>query len=125
VDLEAGLTGKAECEVTEADTAIALRSGSVPVLGTPRVIALCEEATVAAVAALLEPGQTTVGMKVQIDHLKPSPIGAHVTAEAWLEKNGGRRLTFTVKAHDDRDLIAVGRITRAIVDTQRFLDSVG
>jgi fluoroacetyl-CoA thioesterase len=108
--------------VTEADTAIALRSGLVPVLGTPRVVALCEEATVAALAGALAPGETSVGMRMQIDHLQPTAVGATVNAHATLEKVEGRRLTFTVNAHDERGLIAAGRVTRVIVDVARFLE---
>lgn len=108
--------------VTDADTAVALRSGSVPVLATPRVIALCEEATVAALGDALAAGDTSVGMRVQIDHVQPTAVGSVVTASATLEKVEGRRLTFTVNAHDERCLIAVGRVTRVVVETARFLD---
>lgn len=108
--------------VTEADTAIALRSGSVPVLATPRVVGLCEEASVAALAGSLKDGETSVGMRVQIDHVQPTAVGASVTAQATLEKVEGRRLTFTVTVHDDRGLIAAGRVTRVVVEVNRFLD---
>lgn len=108
--------------VSDADTAIALRSGSVPVLATPRVIALCEEATVAALAGALRDGETSVAMRVQLDHVQPTAVGCTVTAHATLEKVEGRRLTFTVNAHDERGLIAAGRVTRVVVETLRFLD---
>jgi predicted thioesterase len=108
--------------VTHDDTAIALRSGSVPVLATPRVIALCEEASVAALEGFLRDGETSVGMRVQLDHVQPTAIGALVHAQATLEKVEGRRLTFTVSAHDERGLIAAGRVTRVVVETARFLD---
>jgi fluoroacetyl-CoA thioesterase len=106
--------------VGDADTAIALRSGSVPVLGTPRVVGLCEEASCLAVEGELEEGQTTVGMRVQLDHLAPSGVGASVTAEAALEKVEGRRLVFTVSVNDDQGLVAAGKITRVVVDAERF-----
>lgn len=123
--LEPGLTAQVDLVVTHADTAIAVRSGSVPVLATPRVLALCEEATVAALAGLLEEGTTTVGMRVQLDHVQPTPVGGHVRAEAKLERVEGRRLTFTVNAHDDRGLVAAGRVTRVVVDVARFLEKAG
>lgn len=107
--------------VTDADTALALGSGSVPVLGTPRVIALCEEATCAALAGHLGPGETSVGMRIQLDHEKPSPVGARITAEATLEKVEGRRLTFLVQASDEGGSIAAGRVTRVIVNEERFM----
>ena len=109
-------------EVTDSDTAVALRSGEVAVLGTPRVVALAEEAAMAAVAGSLAAGQTTVGMRVQLDHLHPSMVGATVTAAATLEKVEGRRLTFTVSITDHCGLIAAGKVTRVIVDTEKFLD---
>jgi predicted thioesterase len=71
---------------------------------------------------MVPPGYTTVGMRVQFDHLQPSAIGAHVTAEATLEKVQGRRLTFTVSASDERGLVAAGKVTRVVVDVDRFLD---
>lgn len=107
--------------VSDADTALALRSGSVPVLATPRLLALCEEATVAAVAPALDPACTTVGVQVMLDHVTPSPVGRTVTAEATLERIAGRKLFFTVSAHDDRGLVAAGRVTRVVVDEAQFL----
>lgn len=98
-----------------------MRSGTVDVLATPRVVALCEEATVHALEGHLPAGHTTVGMRVQIDHLLPTPVGATVDAEAVLEKVEGRRLTFTVSASDARGLVAAGKVTRALVEIDRFV----
>ncbi|MDQ2650583.1 MAG: thioesterase [Actinomycetota bacterium] len=117
-----GLHASAKLVVTDADTAIALHSGSVPVLGTPRLIALCEEASVLAVAEELPTGHTTVGMRVQVDHLAPTSVGSEVAAEATLEKVEGRRLTFTVSVSDHCGLVAAGKVTRVLVETERFLD---
>jgi predicted thioesterase len=109
-------------DVCDADTAVALRSGEVPVLATPRLIALCEEATVLAVGGQVPEGHTTVGMRVQLDHLAPTAVGQRVTAEARLDKIEGRRLTFSVSASDDRGLIGAGKVTRVVVDIVKFLD---
>jgi fluoroacetyl-CoA thioesterase len=106
--------------VTEADTARALGSGDVDVLGTPRALALAEAATVRAAAASLTPGQTTVGTHVELDHLLPSPVGSTVHAEAQLVDRTARRLTFEVRLTQDSRPVATGRITRAIVDRDRF-----
>ena len=103
------------------DTARAMGSGIVDVLGTPRIIALCEEATCAALGGHLTPGCTTVGMRVQIDHLQPTAVGGTVLAEAVLERIDGRRLTFTVSASDERSLVAAGKVTRVVVEIERFL----
>ena len=108
--------------VTDADTAEALHCGEVAVLATPRVVALAEEATVEALVGHLAHGETSVGMRVQLDHLAPSSVGSKVTADATLEKVEGRRLTFTVTISDDRGLIAAGKVTRVVVDREKFLD---
>lgn len=108
--------------VGDADTAVALRSGDVLVLGTPRLIALAEEVALVAVADQLPKGQTTVGMWVQVDHLAPTNVGSSVAAEATLEKVEGRRLTFTISVSDHCGLVAAGKVTRVIVETDRFLE---
>jgi fluoroacetyl-CoA thioesterase len=120
--LSPGLHGSAKLVVGQADTSISMHSGEVPVLATPRLIALCEEATIAAVAERLPEGHTTVGMRVQIDHLAPTHVGTSVAAEATLEKVEGRRLTFTVSVTDHGGLVAAGKVTRVIVETERFLE---
>ena len=117
-----GLTARVDLAVTDDDTALAFRSGDVPVLGTPRVVALCEEAAVAALAGELDAGTTSVGMRVQLDHLAPTAVGHGVIAEATLEKVEGRRLVFTVSVRDHRSLVAAGRVTRVVVDRGHFLD---
>ena len=108
--------------MSDQDTAIAARSGDVAVLATPRIIALAEEAAVAAVAGHLEEGETTVSNRVQVDHLTPAPVGDSVTAVAKLEKIEGRRLIFSVSVTDVRGLVAAGKVTRVVVDRSRFLD---
>jgi len=122
VPVEPGLSAEVELLVTDADTAVAFRSGEVPVLATPRVVSLCEEASVAALVGRLEPGSTTVGHTVQLDHVAPTRVGTSVRAEATLLKVNGRRLTFSVAVSDARGLVAAGKITRVIVDAERFLE---
>jgi len=122
VPLHPGLCAEVTLTVTDADTAIAIGSGSVPVLATPRVIALCEQTSVKAMENDLEPGTTTVGMRVQLDHLAPTPVGQTVSCEATLESVTGRRVNFTVSVNDARGLVAAGKITRVVVDTERFLE---
>jgi predicted thioesterase len=120
--LAPGMGGSVTISVEEGDTASALRSGDVPVLATPRVVALAEQATVEAVADALAAGTTTVGSEVQLTHLAPSPIGAKVTADVVLESVEGRRLVFRVSVTDAHGLVAVGRITRVVVQRNRFLE---
>ena len=122
VPLQPGLSATVAHDVCDDDTAVALHSGEVPVLGTPRLIALCEEASLRAVSGQVPEGHTTVGMRVQLDHLAPTGVGCEVTAEARLDKIEGRRLTFSVSASDERGLIAAGKVTRVVVDVVKFME---
>ncbi|MEV4201484.1 thioesterase family protein [Micromonospora globbae] len=117
-----GLTARVELTVTDADTAQAIGSGDVPVLGTPRVLALAEAATVAATATALPAGMTTVGVRVELDHRAPTPIGRTVRAVARLAKVDGRRLLFEVRVADGDDVVAEGRVERVLVDRHRFVE---
>ncbi|NUR70466.1 MAG: thioesterase [Hamadaea sp.] len=119
--LAAGLTARVQLRVSDADTAQALGSGDVPVLGTPRVLALAEAATVAATARHLPSGATTVGVRAELDHRSPTAVGRVVVAEAHLVTVDGRRLIFDVAVRDEDLLVADGRIERILVDRQRFI----
>jgi fluoroacetyl-CoA thioesterase len=123
--LEPGLEASFRYTVTEADTAAALGSGEVPVLATPRVLALAERATVAAVAGALEAGATTVGTRVELDHLAPSPVGADLEVRAVLERVAGRRLQFAVGLRAGDRPGASGLVTRVVVGTAAFLHDAG
>jgi predicted thioesterase len=120
--LTPGLTASVALTVSEPDTAVALGSGDIAVLGTPRVLALVEEATVAAIASALEPGQSTVGVRVQLDHLAATPVGRQVWARATLATVEGRKLGFEVLVSDGETVAAKGTIDRVVVDRQRFLE---
>ena len=116
-----GLTARVELTVTDADTAQALGSGDVPVLGTPRVLALAEAATVACTARQLPGGVTTVGTRAEVEHRAATPVGRHVTAQATLAKVDGRRLLFEVAVKDGDTLVAEVRVERVMLDRQRFI----
>lgn len=121
VDVTIGMRGEARLIVSENDTAVAVGSGDLDVLGTPRLVALCEQATVDAVAGALDDGTTTVGTRIQFDHLRPNFIGDEVVAEAIVEEVDGRRLTFHVSAEDSGGAVGRGKVTRAVVDVERFM----
>lgn len=116
-----GLMARVELTVTDSDTAQAVGSGDVPVLGTPRVLALAEAATVAATATRMPTGMTTVGMRVELDHRAPTPIGRTVVAQARLAQADGRRLLFEVTVTDGETTVAQGRVERILVDRHRFV----
>jgi fluoroacetyl-CoA thioesterase len=107
--------------VNEADTALAMHSGDVAVLSTPRVIALCEEAAVLVLAGLLTPAQTSVGCRIEVAHVAPVAVGTVVRASATLERSEGRRLVLNVSVTDASGLVAAGRMTRVIVDREQFI----
>ncbi|GAB3940105.1 thioesterase family protein [Micromonospora vulcania] len=120
-----GLTAQVELTVTDSDTAQAVGSGDVPVLGTPRVLALAEAATVAATATAMPPGSTTVGTRVELEHLAPTVVGRTVRAQALLVDVDGRRLSFEVTVSDGDATVARGRVDRILVDRQRFVERAG
>ncbi|MDX6278399.1 MAG: fluoroacetyl-CoA thioesterase [Nocardioidaceae bacterium] len=109
--------------VTAEHTARAVGSGDLEVLGTPVVLAWCEEATCAALT--LEPTQTSVGTRVDLEHLAASPVGTAVTATATVIHTDGRLVRFQVAALDaDGTLLATGEIRRVVVDRERFMSRV-
>jgi predicted thioesterase len=122
VALTTGPCAQAELEVTEADTAVAAGSGDVPVLATPRLVALCEQAACAGLKPQLGPGQTSVGFRVEITHLVPVLVGSRVLAAATLERVEGKRVIFNVTVSDKCGLVAAGKVVRVVVDTAAFMD---
>lgn len=122
--LETGLTHTSSLTVTEALTAKAMGSGDLPVLATPAMMALMENAAMTAVAPELPEGSTTVGGHIESSHLKPTPVGAEVKAEATLTKIDGRKLYFTVKAMQGDTIIGEGTHLRFIVDREKFMSKL-
>ena len=114
-----GRTATREFVVSEADTAASVGSGSLPVLGTPVLLAWCEAATCAALD--LPEGSTSVGTRVSLEHLAASPVGATVTVTATVAYVDRRLLRFTVEARMGDRLVGSGEITRVVVDAERFL----
>lgn len=121
MSISPGLRAEVVTLVSEADTAESLGSGDVAALGTPRVVAWCESASMAALGDALDSDRTTVGMRVQLEHIAPSPVGATIQTESVLEKVEGRRLTFTVSVREAGQLVAAGKVTRVVVDRDEFL----
>ena len=134
-----GLLSWVRIVVAESDTAVALGSGDVPVLGTPRLLALAEAASVAALGENLAPGMTSVGTAVSLEHRRASPVGAEIDVEAELTEVDGRRLVFSfivrqspprpasqeAAGGDDEDLVVgAGTLERVVVDREKFLARV-
>ncbi|WP_204002642.1 thioesterase family protein [Micromonospora lutea] len=123
--LAPGLTARVELTVTDADTAQAVGSGDLPVLGTPRVLALAEAATVTATARHLPDGATTVGTRVELEHRAATPVGRTVTAQARLTEVDRRRLVFEIDVTEGGQTVAAGRVERVLVDRARFMQRAG
>ncbi|MGN0521146.1 MAG: thioesterase family protein [Eubacterium sp.] len=119
------LKAQAVTIVNATNTAVSVKSGSLPVFATPMMVALMEEATCFACAPLLDDGETTVGTKINVSHDKASAAGTTVTAFASLEEVDGRRLVFSVYAKDDSgDIIGKGAIERFVVISDKFMKRV-
>lgn len=117
-----GARSRLEHVVGADDTAAALGSGSLPVLATPRLLAWCEAATCAAVERSLDEGETSVGVRVQLEHLAATVAGERVTVAAEVTSVDGRRVSFAVTAHDGAgSLLGRGTLERVVVDARRFL----
>jgi fluoroacetyl-CoA thioesterase len=122
--LETGLSATLEHTVTDEDTAAAVGSGSLPVLGTPRLLAWCEAATCAALAPSLKETETSVGTRITLEHTAPSAVGARVQVTASLVHVDGRLVRFTVAARDGAKLVGSGEVTRVVVEAERFMSRV-
>ena len=123
--IEIGLKHTSELVVTDAVTAIAAGSGDMPVLATPMMMALMENAAMLAVKDYLPEGSTTVGGHIESSHLKPSKLGDRVSATAEVTKVDGRKIEFKVSAYSDDTLLGEGTHLRFIVDREKFLSKLG
>lgn len=121
MEIQPGTSARVGLFVSDADTAIALGSGDVPVLGTPRVVALMEQAAVAALSGFLAEGATSVGTRISVDHVAASSVGAKVEATAEVVGVENRAITFRLAAYEGNRLVAKGTHTRFVVDRDRFL----
>ena len=122
--IEIGLKHTSELVVTDAVTAIAAGSGDMPVLATPMMMALMENAAMLAVKDELPEGSTTVGGHIESSHLKPSKIGDSVSATAEVTKIDGRKIEFKVAAYSGETILGEGTHLRFIVDREKFMSKL-
>ena len=123
-ELIPGLSAELEHTVTDADTASKWGSGLVPVFSTPALVGLMESAAVKALEGHLQPGQTSVGGRIDVRHLAATPVGMQVRARAELVAVEGRKLTFKVQAWDAVELIGEADHERFVVDEAKFVARV-
>ena len=119
-ELVPGLAAELETIVTEENTAEGL-GGSVPVFGTPALVQLMEGAAIRVLAGLLPAGTTSVGSRLDVRHLAPTPVGMHIRARAELLEVEGRRLVFRIEAWDERQQIGEATHERFVVNRERFI----
>ncbi len=120
-DLTPGLTAEISLIVTESDTAAKWGSGLVPVFGTPSLVGLMEGAAVKALEGHLPEGQTTVGGRIDVQHLAATPVGMTVRARAELRTVEGRKLVFHIEAWDAVEKIGEAIHERVVIKTEKFI----
>lgn len=118
--IQTGLTCKKKITVTPEMTAAAMGSGALEVLATPSMIALMEGTAQEAVQNLLEDGQGTVGTRIDVRHLAATPVGMEVTCTAEVTEVDRRRIVFTVKAKDEKEVIGEGIHERFVIENEKF-----
>ena len=118
--IQTGLKGSREFTVKESDSAKAFRSGSLDVLATPVMIAYAEETCADLVQQLLDKGIGTVGTRVDICHLAPTPIGMKYRCDCEITAVEGRKITFSIELFDEKEQIAKGSHERFIINEERF-----
>ena len=124
MEIPANTTLTQTMRVTENDTAMRYGSGLLDVYATPAMIAFMENTAHQSVGKFLSDDETTVGIEVCVKHLKATPLGMTVTCEAALKNIDGRKLTFTVKAWDEKGLIGEGTHERFVVNKEKFLSKL-
>ena len=123
-EIKAGLTGQSQTVVRKEDLASAYGNPGVEVMSSMTLMTLLEQAAIAALAPALAPGQMTVGARMEMDHLAPTPEGFTVSARAELAEVAGRKLVFNLTASDGLDTVAKAVHVRYLVDSMRFFQGV-
>lgn len=123
-ELKIGLAHTSEMTVTDSLTAISMGSGDMPVLATPAMLALMENAAMLAIAEALPEGCTSVGGHIESSHLRPSKIGDKIVAVAEVTKVDGKKIEFKVAAYSGNTLLGEGNHLRFVVDKKRFMSKL-
>lgn len=121
MEIKVGLIGEVKEMVCDGNTAKTVGSGSLEVFATPAMIALMEKASCRALEGYLDEGTTTVGTKVDVEHLAATPLGMEVTVRSTVTEIDGRRICFIVEAFDEAGLIGKGNHERFVVFSEKFM----
>ncbi|MCJ7537238.1 MAG: thioesterase family protein [Anaerolineales bacterium] len=122
--IKKGMTREETFQVAAENAAIHVGSGSSPVLATPWMIAFMERVSHRLLAEYLLPGETSVGIFLEINHLAPTPVGASVRVQADVAEVAGNQVTFNVQAWDHIEKVGEGVHRRAVINEERFLRRV-
>ena len=120
-----GLSAEFKHTVMETDTASHWGSGGLPVFSTPALVGLMESAAVVALRGHLDPGQSSVGGRIDVRHLAATPVGMEVRARAELTSIEGRKLVFKIQAWDEAELIGEADHVRFVIDEAKFMEKAG
>jgi predicted thioesterase len=120
--VEVGARASWQRQVEPDMTADRWGNKGVMVLATPHLVGLFEGTAIRAIKDKLEPGQSSVGTRVDIRHLKATRVGDTLTLTAEVTAVEGRRVTFLVRAEDSEGVAGEGVHERVLVDLERFLD---
>ena len=119
--LETGITYKQSITVQPKDTAAVYGSGSLEVFATPAMVALMENTAVHCLKGHLEEGQDTVGIEINVKHIKATPVGDKVNCKAKVTEIEGRRIRFELEAEDEKGQIGYAIHDRFIIDPVKFM----
>ena len=122
--IEIGIKGHQETTVTAADVTSSVGSGTLQVFATPIMVALMEKAAFLSIEPFLERGQSSVGTRINIEHVRSTAMGKKVWAESEVIAVDRRKLSFKVAAYDEKGLIGQGEHERFIIDIEKFLSKV-
>ena len=124
LQIPVGVKGKQELMVTFEETAAKYGSGLVEVYATPAMVALMEKTCLVSVLPYLPEGYGTVGIRIDVNHGKATPVGMQVTCESTLVEIDRKRLVFEVLAYDEKGEIGRGRHERFVIDTAKFMQKL-
>lgn len=124
INIPQGQKGEKEVLVNETNTAKAYGSGLIDVFATPAMIALMENTAHSSIQDFLPQGIVTVGIEINVKHIKATPIGKTVKCNSYLEKVDGKRLYFTIEAFDQEGKIGEANHIRYIVDALKFVEKL-
>lgn len=125
MEISVGLTATKEIVVEEKDSAKSLGSGGLDVFGTPAMIALMENVALDMIRPHLPEGNDSVGMMINAQHLKASPIGAKIKCTAEVTAVDGRKVSYKIECFDESgDKIGFASHDRFVVDMERFMSKL-